>query len=74
MNKTIRDGLKNRPWLEPFIEAGDENLEPAETRWREAVDLAIRQLEEMGVEVFERMLTADGLETTALIVAEREPR
>lgn len=74
MNYRMKSELKSKPWLQPFIEDGDEDLGPAKERWREAVDLAIRQLEEMGVEVHQRMRTESGLETTALVVSQREAR
>jgi hypothetical protein len=42
MNDEMREQLKERPWLEPFVEPDDVDLEPAEARWREAVEEAHR--------------------------------
>lgn len=68
MNDTMEEALAERPWLKPFLEDGDEDLEPAERRWSEAVREAKAELRRLGVVVHERARTRSGLETTALVL------
>lgn len=68
MNDTMIEGLKERPWLEPFLEDGDEDLEPARNRWRAAVKAAKAELRKLGFQLHERAKTSSGLETTMLIM------
>lgn len=72
MNDTMRIELLERPWLEPFLEPDDETLEPAEQRWDEAVEIATRELERLGIHVYRRMKPRRGIETTALLVTPEE--
>lgn len=74
MNKRMSEGLEKRPWLRPFVEDGDQSLAPAERRWNEAVELAMAELEKLGIEIYKRMKTAGGMETTALVVTGKEER
>ncbi len=68
MNDEMEVELREKPWLEPFVEDGDEDLEAVEERWREAVEAAKAELRRLGVTVYTRMKTSSGLETTALLV------
>jgi hypothetical protein len=75
MTDEMLSGLAERPWLRPFVEPDDEDLEAAEERWREAVEAAKAELRRLGVVVQERARTADGYETTMLkMPSEREER
>jgi hypothetical protein len=74
MTDEMLEGLASKPWLRPFVEDDDEDLEPAEERWREAVDLAVRELEALGVVVHERAKTKSGLQTTMLLVPSGDER
>ena len=75
MTAEMLEGLEQRPWLRPFVAPDDENLEPAEERWREAVREAKAELRRLGVEVYERAKTAEGYETTMLLMSsEKEKR
>ena len=67
MNKML-EALEREPWLEPFIEDDDEDLDPARKRWTDAVTAAKAELRRLGVQVYERAKTAGGLETTMLLV------
>jgi hypothetical protein len=58
--------LAEKPWLRIYVEDGDESLDEAEARWREAVAAARVELRSRGVELHRRMTTRTGLRTTAL--------
>jgi hypothetical protein len=59
--------LSESPWLEPFIEDGDDDLEPARRRYNQAVTAAHAQIRATGQTVYKRQYTTTGAETTALI-------
>lgn len=66
----IREALAVAPWLEPFVEPDDRDIEPAMSRFDRAQAAAIRKLEADGV-IVHRRLEHDGILTTALDVEKR---
>jgi hypothetical protein len=68
VGKKYRNDLAEKPWLRSFIDDGDDDLEPAKARWREAQAEARIALRHKGVELHRTMTTANGLRTTALLV------
>jgi hypothetical protein len=66
--------LAEEPWLRAFIEPDDEDLQPADARWREAQTEAKVQLRAKGVELRRRAVTKSGLRTTSLAVTAEELR
>ncbi len=61
-----QDRLDNEPWLEPFIEDDDTSLDQAIERYTRAQAAARAELRATGRAVYERMVTAEGYETTAV--------
>jgi hypothetical protein len=67
--------LAERPWLRPFIESGDVDLEAAEKRWEDCQRRSRLALRARGVELHRRVRGRNGLSTTALAIeTEKEER
>ena len=58
--------LDREPWLRPFIEDGDKDLELARRRFEQAETAALEQLELEGTTAFRRLEKTGGILTTAL--------
>ena len=69
-----QDRLDNEPWLRPFIEDGDVMLGQAQKRFQDATRAASAEVRIQHRELFARMLTASGLETTALQTTSKDPQ
>lgn len=63
--KDFEELLEAEPWLRPYFEAGDSDLEPARARFQIAGQAAKVRMAREGVTYFRR-LEKDGLLTTAL--------
>jgi hypothetical protein len=72
--KLFADELAARPWLRPFVEDGDESLEPAEKRWEDCQRRSRLALRARGVELHRRVRGHNGLTTTAVDVKPGEER
>lgn len=66
LSPTDKAELEKQPWLEPFIEDGDTDLQPARERYRKAMAACKAELRAAGAAIYRRMRTANGHETTAL--------
>ena len=67
MNDYDIEFLEEQPWLAVFIENGDANLILAVRRYEAAVAEARAELRARGETPHQRMMTSDGLMTTAYI-------
>jgi hypothetical protein len=68
------DELAAAPWLRPFVEDGDVDLEPARRRWELCQRGSRLALRARGVELHRRVRGRNGLYTTALAVGTEEER
>ena len=64
LSAAARVELDAEPWLEPFVEDGENSLDAARERYGRAVIAARAELR--GQTIYRRMRTAAGHETTAL--------
>ena len=62
----IRAARKVEPWLEAYIEPGDETIESARGRFEVAQRVALRRMAADGVELHRRHVKAGGMLTTSL--------
>jgi hypothetical protein len=70
--KLFADELAARQWLRPFVEDGDETLEPAQKRWEDCQRRSRVALRARGVELHRRVRGRNGLQTTALAIESEE--
>jgi hypothetical protein len=66
--------LADRPWLRPFVEDDDEDLEPATRRWQDCQRRSRLALRARGIGLHRRVGGRNGLSTTALAVETGEER
>ena len=62
----IRAALKVEPWLEDYIEDGDDSIEDARDRFDKAQQATLRRMAADGVALHRRHVESGGMLTTSI--------